>query len=120
MTPAGTSNELDVQNEWEENTHTHTYKKHDTKILLIDYYYCSSSAEHSRYYCCYRTVVVFNVLVFGACFQNQNFVFFGKTNGKFGKTIMVEQGGTHDNILYVWLRKNHNHVRTRTRNTSST
>ena len=24
MTPAGTSNELDVQNEWEENTHTHT------------------------------------------------------------------------------------------------
>ena len=25
VTPAGTSNELDVQNEWEENTHTHTY-----------------------------------------------------------------------------------------------
>ena len=24
MTPAGTSNELDVQNGWEENTHTHT------------------------------------------------------------------------------------------------
>ena len=24
MTPAGTSNELDVQNEWEENTNTHT------------------------------------------------------------------------------------------------
>ena len=24
MTPAGTSNELDVQNEWEEKTHTHT------------------------------------------------------------------------------------------------
>ena len=23
MTPAGTSNELDVQNKWEENTHTH-------------------------------------------------------------------------------------------------
>ena len=23
VTPAGTSNELDVQNEWEENTHTH-------------------------------------------------------------------------------------------------
>ena len=23
MTPAGTSNELDVQNEWEENTNTH-------------------------------------------------------------------------------------------------
>ena len=25
MTPAGTSNELDVQNEWEENTHTEQY-----------------------------------------------------------------------------------------------
>ena len=25
MTPAGTSNELDVQNQWEENTHTHTH-----------------------------------------------------------------------------------------------
>ena len=24
MTPAGTSHELDVHNEWEENTHTHT------------------------------------------------------------------------------------------------
>ena len=27
MTPIGTSNELDVQNEWEENTHTHIYLK---------------------------------------------------------------------------------------------
>ena len=27
MTPAGTSNELDVQNEWEENTHTHNIKQ---------------------------------------------------------------------------------------------
>ena len=27
MTPAGTSNELDVQNEWEENTHKHTHFK---------------------------------------------------------------------------------------------
>ena len=27
MTPAGTSNELDVQNEWEENTHTHNTEK---------------------------------------------------------------------------------------------
>ena len=25
VTPAGTSNELDVQNRWEENTHTHTH-----------------------------------------------------------------------------------------------
>ena len=28
MTPAGTSNELEVQNEWEEKTHTHTHKSH--------------------------------------------------------------------------------------------
>ena len=27
MTPAGTSNELDVQDEWEENTHTHTQQQ---------------------------------------------------------------------------------------------
>ena len=27
VTPAGTSNELDVQNKWEENTHTHTLQK---------------------------------------------------------------------------------------------
>ena len=31
MTPAGTSNELDVQNGWEENTHTHT---HNNALLL--------------------------------------------------------------------------------------
>ena len=33
VTPAGTSNELDVQNEWEENTntHTHTYL-HETPV----------------------------------------------------------------------------------------
>ena len=28
VTPAGTSNELDVQNEWEENPHTHTSRDH--------------------------------------------------------------------------------------------
>ena len=31
MTPAGTSNELDVQNGWEENTHTHTQQN-----VLVD------------------------------------------------------------------------------------
>ena len=40
MTPAGTSNELDVQNKWEENTHTHnkevvtTEKKPNTNKAL--------------------------------------------------------------------------------------
>ena len=28
MTPAGTSNELDLQNEWEKNTHTHSRLKY--------------------------------------------------------------------------------------------
>ena len=35
MTPAGTSNELDVQNEWEENTHTHYTAIKSTIPLLI-------------------------------------------------------------------------------------
>ena len=33
MTPAGTSNELDNQNGWEENTHTHT-----VDALFVGYY----------------------------------------------------------------------------------
>ena len=43
VTPAGTSNELDVQHEWEENTHTHThcylsvyYIQYCTYALLCD------------------------------------------------------------------------------------
>ena len=34
VTPAGTSNELDVQNEWEENTHTHhgIYKEAEIRV----------------------------------------------------------------------------------------
>ena len=35
MTPAGTSNELDVQNEWEENTHTHTYINTGTSTRIF-------------------------------------------------------------------------------------
>ena len=41
MTPAGTSNELDVQNGWEENTHTHTQmltvssKNHGFKLFAV-------------------------------------------------------------------------------------
>ena len=33
MTPAGTSNELDVQNGWEENTHTHTVSSDSDGVL---------------------------------------------------------------------------------------
>ena len=35
MTPAGTSNELDVQNEWEENTHTHTHTHTHTQGIVL-------------------------------------------------------------------------------------
>ena len=37
VTPTGTSNELDVQHEWEENTHAHVYKgyKHSTHCAMV-------------------------------------------------------------------------------------
>ena len=38
VTPAGTSNELDVQNGWEENTHTHCYNMHTESVLCIHAY----------------------------------------------------------------------------------
>ena len=46
MTPAGTSNELDVQNGWEENTHTHTQFSSLTHIKLI---FCSIDARSRPY-----------------------------------------------------------------------
>ena len=36
MTPAGTSNELDVQNGWEENTHTHTRREHKKPYIYSE------------------------------------------------------------------------------------
>ena len=35
MTPAGTSNELDVQNEWEENTHIRIKPLHDIIAMYV-------------------------------------------------------------------------------------
>ena len=35
MTPAGTSNELDVQNEWEENIHTHSRLQRKKKTKAV-------------------------------------------------------------------------------------
>ena len=35
MTPAGTSNELDVQNGWEENTHNVIFYDESTKNVLV-------------------------------------------------------------------------------------
>ena len=38
MTPAGTSNELDVQNGWEENTHTHCVGRYKFVWALLRKY----------------------------------------------------------------------------------
>ena len=57
MTPAGTSNELDVQNGWEENTHTHmviTYRKSmdqpgevvDPAIIVVSWTMTINSVDH--------------------------------------------------------------------------
>ena len=45
MTPAGTSNELDVQNGWEENTHTfglrdEDYNNNNSNNMIRDKVYC--------------------------------------------------------------------------------
>ena len=45
VTPAGTSNELDVQNKWEENTHTHTVY---TCIYFHGVFFISSFAAKSN------------------------------------------------------------------------
>ena len=38
MTPAGTSNGLDVQNEWEEKTHTHTEREREECLMCSPSY----------------------------------------------------------------------------------
>ena len=35
VTPAGTSNELDVQNGWEENTHTHIEMLYRYEVIIL-------------------------------------------------------------------------------------
>ena len=48
VTPAGTSNELDVQNEWEENRHTHTlFYVLDGVVrgIVIRFYYIACSGK---------------------------------------------------------------------------
>ena len=49
MTPAGTSNELDVQNGWEENTHTHTHcKLHHFQTSRRDDGPCPAPSNRAR------------------------------------------------------------------------
>ena len=57
MTPAGTSNELDVQNEWKENTHTHTAIHHRVSPEFIRSRICSPmefTAESQQGCCLFR------------------------------------------------------------------
>ena len=58
MTPAGTPNELDVQNEWEENTHTH--------ILLYNSIYNSARWHVVMWYqiMCFLQNLVIPLLLF--------------------------------------------------------
>ena len=52
MTPAGTSNELDVQNRWVENTHTHTVSYVTVSCVTVSYvtvYYVTVSCVIVRY-----------------------------------------------------------------------
>ena len=82
MTPAGTSNELDVQNEWEENTYVHIHTR--TRKLSIQYsgWHAAGTMPNSLYrmplvylfltcvFCCYSCsflFVVFCVFVFFFC-----------------------------------------------------
>ena len=56
MTPAGTSNELDVQNGWEENTHNTILRIGTRTGLLHNYililYLCESEREEEILYLC--------------------------------------------------------------------
>ena len=65
MTPAGTSNELDVQNGWEENTHTHTQSMFVELFLvfyprLIEYNIVIRCISKHSYYCCTDCVDLFS------------------------------------------------------------
>ena len=54
MTPAGTSNELDVQNEWEENTHhTHTLRTKRERKWYKKYSEKATSPKKKRKKCGY-------------------------------------------------------------------
>ena len=48
VTPAGTSNELDVQNGWEENTHTHIYISNEWSLRLSVYLWRTSRGLERR------------------------------------------------------------------------
>ena len=59
MTPAGTSNELDVQNEWEENTHTHTCCVDDRPSRMNTFENRVVSIEPTAVHRCARKITEF-------------------------------------------------------------
>ena len=68
MTPAGTSNELDVQNEWEENTHTtlnsNRLIKKEKKLrkVRLTYDIKYNSVDLKRNAACHTTVERFIII----------------------------------------------------------
>ena len=84
MTPAGTSNELDVQNGWEENTHTHTYSMHTINksnagsLALVNY--CSHNwrelVSSGRLVCrCHGVFFLWCYVCFVLCFVFRLYAF---------------------------------------------
>ena len=95
MTPAGTSNELDVQNEWEENTHTciciyvciqyrPTYKKHLLPPRMQAQFLNSPFLVTSQEYCTYFLFPLFFVssALISSSFLRQSLLFSSPLCGR--------------------------------------
>ena len=79
MTPAGTSNELDVQNEWEENTHTHITSVNVFNVLNVAVFSAYLSEETVFYFTFYPTpcrAIQFFVYFLSSFFKFFFFSFF--------------------------------------------
>ena len=63
MTPAGTSNELDVQNGWEENTHTHRDTRNCSPIPVFCFLYSKIlPVTKMRLNVCFNEMALFGLL----------------------------------------------------------
>ena len=104
MTPAGTSNELDVQNEWEEkNTHTHLY----TESRLNYYLSLSKTALslHSKFQICrpFAIIGVFRTAIVEASFEKASkTVICSKNLGIFGTHLYANK--TNENAFGALFR----------------
>ena len=70
MTPAGTSNELDVQNGWEENTHTHCM------YICICVCCYSSSSRLAEYVASISSIVLIVTFMEECTFSSSEMMFF--------------------------------------------